>query len=109
MERHTLHSIKSKLSTNNAIVLKADKGNTVVITYLDDYHLKVHEFISNNQSSKANNDLNNTFQKEINYTINDCVHKWNGIPLSNTYLYLKQNVLYWPDNDRLRPKHVATV
>jgi len=31
------------------------------------------------------------------------------IPLSNIFLYLKQNVLYWPDDDRLRSKHVATV
>jgi len=29
--------------------------------------------------------------------------------LSNTFLYLKQNVLYWPEDDRLRSKHVATV
>jgi hypothetical protein len=32
--------------------------------------------------------------------------KWNGIPLSATLLYLK-NVLYWPEDDRLRSKHVA--
>jgi len=36
-------------------------------------------------------------------------YKRNGIPLSNTFLYLKQNVLYWPDDIRLRSKHVATV
>ena len=35
--------------------------------------------------------------------------KRNGIPLSTTFLYLKQNVLYWPDDDRLRSKHVAIV
>ena len=35
--------------------------------------------------------------------------KRNGIPLSNIFLYVKQNVLYWPDDDRLRSKHVATV
>ena len=29
--------------------------------------------------------------------------------MSNNFLYLKQNVLYWPDDDRLRSKHVATV
>ena len=68
IERHTLNSIKRKLSSNNAIVLKADKVNTVVITYLDDYHLKVHEFISNNHFSTVNNDFTNTFQKEIRNT-----------------------------------------
>ena len=33
--------------------------------------------------------------------------KRNGILLSNIFLYLKQNVLYWPDDDRLHSKHVA--
>ena len=36
-------------------------------------------------------------------------HKRNGIPLSNTFPYLKQNISYWPDDDRLRLKHVATL
>ena len=35
--------------------------------------------------------------------------KLNGIPLSNNFLYLKQNVLYSPDDDRSRSKHIATV
>ena len=32
--------------------------------------------------------------------------KRNGMPLSATLLYLK-NVLFWPEDDRLRSKHVA--
>jgi len=43
----------------------------------------------------------------IYYFIFHC--KQNGTPLSTTFLYLKQNVLYWPDDDHLRSKHVATV
>ena len=34
--------------------------------------------------------------------------KRNGIPLSATLLYLKI-VLYWPEDNRLRSKHVATM
>jgi len=34
--------------------------------------------------------------------------KRNGIPLTATLLYLK-NVLYWPEDDRLRSKHVAVM
>ena len=69
-------------------MLKADKGNTVVIKYLDDYHLTVHEFISNNHFSTVNNDLTSTFQKEIRKTINDCVQiihrdeKWKYVNLN---------------------------
>ena len=43
----------------------------------------------------------------IHYFIFHC--KRNGIPLSTTLLYFKQNVFYWPDDDRLRSKHVAIV
>ena len=43
----------------------------------------------------------------IYYFIFHC--KPNEIPLDATFLYLKQNVIYWPDDDRLRSKHVATV
>ena len=34
--------------------------------------------------------------------------KRNGIPLGATLLYLK-NVIYWPEHDRLRSKHVAVM
>jgi len=34
--------------------------------------------------------------------------KRNGIPSSVTLLYLK-NVVYWPEDDRLRSKHVAVM
>ena len=33
----------------------------------------------------------------IQYFIFHC--KRNGIPLSNTFLYLKQNIIHWPDDD----------
>jgi len=44
--------------------------------------------------------------------INDCVqtiHRDIWDPIEYTFLYLKQNVLYWPDDDRLQSKHVAIV
>jgi hypothetical protein len=64
-------AIKHKISVH--IFGKADKGNSLVIIYLDDYHKKVHELISNKSFSKVNNDLISTFQKEIRNTINDCL------------------------------------
>ena len=87
-ERHTINSIKRKLLSNNAIVLKGDKCNTVVITYLNDYHMKVHEFISSNSFSIVNHDLTSTFQKEIKNTIDDCLQttrrgeKWKYVNLN---------------------------
>jgi len=43
----------------------------------------------------------------IHYFIFHC--KRNCIPFSTIFLYLKLNVLYWPDDDRLQSKHVATM
>jgi hypothetical protein len=42
-----------------------------VITYIDDYHNKVHDFISRNKFSIVN-DLTNSFQKKIRCMMNDC-------------------------------------
>jgi len=39
-ERHTLNKIKDKIWIDNAIISEADKGNTIVINYQDDYPRK---------------------------------------------------------------------
>jgi hypothetical protein len=43
-----LNQIKEKLTSNNNMALKADKGNSIVIMYVDDYHNKVQNFIASN-------------------------------------------------------------
>jgi hypothetical protein len=37
-EKQTINKIKEKLLTNKAIISNADKGNSLIITYLDEYH-----------------------------------------------------------------------
>jgi len=64
-EMRTINNIKAKLSDNNAMILRADKGNTIVICYTDDYYSKTQEFILNNQFSDIHNDPSNAFQKEF--------------------------------------------
>jgi hypothetical protein len=76
--RHTIQSIKSKLQTNKALITKADKGNTIVITYQQDYWRKTEDFIENNNLIIANNDPTKTFQKKVRIAVNECqivVHK----------------------------------
>jgi hypothetical protein len=46
-EQNTIHSIKEELATNNALIVKADMGNSIVI-YQQDYREKVMHFSSNN-------------------------------------------------------------
>ena len=44
-ELNILKSIKDKLRNNKAIITKADKGNSIVVSYLNNYEDKVTEFI----------------------------------------------------------------
>jgi len=43
-EKQTINKIKEKLLTNKAIISKADKGNSTIITYQNKYHKKSHRF-----------------------------------------------------------------
>ena len=59
-ERRTLHQLRRKLEFNKATIVKADKGNSVVITYLDEY-FKIQTFIDDNFSS-TNRDLTSIYK-----------------------------------------------
>ena len=71
-EDKILKQIKGKLLKNKAFVTKADKGNSIVILYQDDYNKKVEDFISNNNFTITNNDITKHLQREIRSTINEC-------------------------------------
>jgi hypothetical protein len=63
-----VNQIKEKLRQNNALITKADKGNTIVITYLKDYDQKVLNFISDNKAIEVNNNITTKFQKDLRNT-----------------------------------------
>jgi hypothetical protein len=69
-EEHTLHSIKEKLTKNNAVITKAEKGSSIVITYAHDYHKKIVQFISSNNFDTVPHDPTNRFQKSLRFNIN---------------------------------------
>ena len=75
---------------NKAIISKADKGNSTVILYSDDYIHKVNEFISCGNFATANADITKTLQKELRDTINECrsviqkSDKWKLVNLNTT-------------------------
>jgi hypothetical protein len=54
------------------MISKADHGNSVVITYQDEYKKKVLNFISNNSFTVASNDLTKEFQRDLRNNINEC-------------------------------------
>ena len=43
------------------------------------------------------------------YKLHGSIFSWPICHREQTVLYLKENVLYWPDDDSLRSKHVAIV
>jgi hypothetical protein len=56
-EKRIINKIRQKLITSNAIVTKADKGNSVVIIYQEDYHDKIQKFINDHNFATVNNSL----------------------------------------------------
>jgi uncharacterized protein (AIM24 family) len=51
-EHHLMKNIKKKIEQNQSIITKADKDNTIVILYKEDYNSKVEEYITNNSYTK---------------------------------------------------------
>jgi len=89
-ERNTLNIIKDKLQTNEALISKDDKGNTIVIIYQDDYHEKITDFIKNNNLTTVNNEPTKSFQRKIRNIINECQivipkdEKWKYVNLNTS-------------------------
>lgn len=84
-EYKTLRHIKTKLNNNNACIIKADKGNTLVIMDTGSYNAKVHDFISNHNIRQLNSDPTDKYVKNLNHCINKCTCLFN----ENTRRYLK--------------------
>jgi hypothetical protein len=49
---HTLNAITTKLKNENATIVKAEKGETSVVIYTEDYNKKVYDFLENNNFNK---------------------------------------------------------
>ena len=60
-ERQVLLCIKNKLQSNKAVIPKADKSNTIVVTYQHDYHNKIKDFIVKNNWVNIKNDTTKNF------------------------------------------------
>jgi len=70
-EDRIVKQIENKLNENKAMVSKADKGNSTVNLYQDEYNQKVEGFISNNSFATANTDITKNLQREIRNTVNE--------------------------------------
>ena len=69
-----IKNIKQKLTDNNAIITKSDKGNTVVIINQQEYIQKSLDFIKDNNIKIIQSDPTKKYVKEINNAINKTNH-----------------------------------
>jgi hypothetical protein len=71
-EKALLRQIKQNLDIHQAMITKADKGNTIIIIYQQDYNSKIQTFINNNSFSILCNDPMKKFQCDLRKDINLC-------------------------------------
>ena len=57
---------------NKATIIKADKGNSIAITYLDEYDHKIQSFIDDNEFSSMANDPRSKYQRQVRQSISSC-------------------------------------
>jgi len=54
------------------MITQADKGRTLVIIYREDYHNKLHTFLTNNNFQTIPKNPTNIYHKQITQTIIQC-------------------------------------
>jgi hypothetical protein len=64
-----MREIKEKITTNELIVTRADKGKTLVILTQEEYKQKVNTFIQDNQFTLISNNPTQHYQKIIKETL----------------------------------------
>ena len=70
-EAKLIRSIQTKLKDNNAMITRADKGNSIVILLTQQYETKIQNFIHNKYFHTATTDPTNIFQNQIKQTIKE--------------------------------------
>ena len=79
-EKKIIDQIKEKIKDNNAVITKADNGNSTVVMSRETYDEKISDFVRNNNFTCIMKDLTTKFQRELRNVINECcnlIHKDN--------------------------------
>jgi hypothetical protein len=69
-ESKIVKAIQTKLKDNEAIITSADKGNSMVILPIQQYHMKIQNFIDKSRFQTSTTNPTKTFQNQIRKTIN---------------------------------------
>ena len=71
-ESKTINRIKKKLIEGNAMITKADKGNSIKVMYTSEYNNKIVNFRDSNNFTCLATDITRKLQRDIRSTVNDC-------------------------------------
>ena len=108
-EKRLICQTKEKLISNNAVLVKANKGNTLIIEFQNSYQNKIQTFISNNNFMKIDKDPTKKYQNSIRTSINKCQQiinkdtKWNYINLNPTPPNIWGHIKIHKNNNPIRP------
>ena len=87
-EYRIANQIKIKLNKDRDMITKADKGNTVIITYTSEYNKKVNNFINSNNFIQDIGNITSRLQRDIRSTTNECQYP---IPKEDRCRYVNMN------------------
>jgi len=69
---HVLKQINQRITNNNAMITRTDKGKTTVIIYTHDYKEKVHTFLSDNNFRIIPKDPTSYDHRRIQKALQQC-------------------------------------
>jgi hypothetical protein len=71
-QERIIKSINNKLANEHALIVRVDKGKTIVIMKTDEYTQKVNSFPTENNFQKLNKDPTNKYHKHLLKTMQQC-------------------------------------
>ena len=87
-EKKIIDQINEKLKDINAVITKADKGNSIVFMSREAYDEKISDFFRNNNFTCTTKYLTTKFQRGLRNVINECS---NLIHKDNKWKYVNMN------------------
>ena len=83
-----IKSIQTKLRDNNAVIARADKGNSIVIFPKTQYQSKIQDFLHANNFHTSKTDPTKTFQTQVRKTVKNSKQL---IPQEEKWKYINLN------------------
>ena len=87
-EKKIINQIITKLKEAKAMITKADKGNSIIIIYTDEYDKKIYSFITDNKFTSTTQDITKKLQRNVRSTVNECS---SIIPKEKRWKYINLN------------------